>query len=125
MQNLSKEVLLYIPSSINSLLYIHHFLKTQSNSFGFLANVRKCQKFPSKEFLSSYTFSDQPLFLDSDTGERESEREREKSSSIAQGCIPTPRASCKLELLAAYRQANNGVGSAQTHHGFQDSLHSQ
>ena len=45
MQNLSKEVLLYIPSSINSLHYIHHFLKTQSNSFGFLANARKCQKF--------------------------------------------------------------------------------
>lgn len=40
--------------------------------------VRKCQKFPSKEFLSSYTFSDKPLFLDSDTGERESERERER-----------------------------------------------
>lgn len=42
--------------------------------------VRKCQKFPSKEFLSSYTFSDQPLFLDSDTGERESERERERKA---------------------------------------------
>ena len=59
--------------------------------------VRKCQKFPSKEFLSSYPFSDKPMFLDPDTGEREREREREreKSSSIARGYIPTPRVSCK------------------------------
>lgn len=55
MQNLSKEMLLYIPSSINSLGYIHHSLKIQSNYFGFLVNIRKCQKF--SQFLSSHPSS--------------------------------------------------------------------
>ena len=36
----------------------------------------KSQKFPSKEFLSSYMFSDRTLVLDSHNGERERERER-------------------------------------------------
>lgn len=44
MQNLSKEILYYILSSLSSLDYIHLFLKMQSHNFDLFGKSKKMSK---------------------------------------------------------------------------------